>query len=127
MQLQSKLFALEEENEQLRRRAMVQLPNEVICLKSYYQNIYNNPVQILLARRKADALADRLREAELELEESEEKRKRIASGSGNTLRDSEDRFLKEERIKDELQAARRHRMELEATILERDGSLMELR
>lgn len=44
-----------------------------------------------------------------------------------SLRESEERFLVTERLKDDLQRARKHQIELEAALLERDASLLELR
>lgn len=91
-------------------------------------------VQLTTARHQVDSLTDRLNAVESELEDSEMRRKQLASavrdgGGGNfsSLRDSEDRFLKEEMLKDELNIARKQRLELEASILERDSQAMELR
>jgi DNA repair exonuclease SbcCD ATPase subunit len=43
------------------------------------------------------------------------------------VRDSEDRFLREERLKDELEIAKRQRLELEAALLDRDARAIENR
>lgn len=53
----------------------------------------------------------------------------MRDGGGNdlALRASEDRFLREEMLKDELNVARKVRLELEASLLERDSQGMELR
>ena len=64
----------------------------------------------------------RVGELEAELEESE----RRAKGSGKSaLRDSEDRFLREERLKDDLDVARRQKLALEAEMLDRDARAIE--
>ena len=72
----------------------------------------------------------RLGEVETELEETEGRRKKAASlssGGGRTLRDSEDRFMREERLKDDLDIARRQKLELEAALLDRDARAIESR
>jgi hypothetical protein len=50
-----------------------------------------------------------------------------AGGFGASLRASEDRFLREEVLRDELSAARRARLELESNLLEKDSKTMEYR
>jgi hypothetical protein len=52
---------------------------------------------------------------------------RGGKGESSSLRASEDRFLREEMLKDELNVARKQRLELEASLLERDSQAMELR
>lgn len=52
---------------------------------------------------------------------------RGGGGDLSSLRASEDRFLREEMLKDELNVARKQRLELEASLLERDSQAMELR
>jgi len=63
------------------------------------------------------------------LQESEERRKKESSAGGGpkSLRDSEDRFHREEKLRDELDFARRQRLDLEAAVLERDSKAMENR
>ena len=79
----------------------------------------------------------RVGELEAALEESEDRRRKErssasagggnGSGSGGTggiprsLRDSEDRFMREEKLKDDLERARRVRLDLEAALLDRDA------
>jgi chromosome segregation ATPase len=68
----------------------------------------------------------RCRENELkvELEESEILRKQSSSGM-RSLRDSEDKFMREERLKDELARSKQQRLDLEASLLDRDSRAME--
>ena len=47
--------------------------------------------------------------------------------AGRSLRDSEDQFLREERLKDDLDKAHRQRLELEAALLDRNARAMENR
>ena len=75
----------------------------------------------------------RVGELEAALEESEDRRRKERSsasaggGSGGTggipssLRDSEDRVMREEKLKDDLERARRLRLDLEAALLDRDA------
>jgi hypothetical protein len=63
---------------------------------------------------------------EEQIEESEMRQKRRGGGANN-LKESEDRYLRDERLKDDLNAAKRLKLELESTILERDSTIMELR
>ena len=110
-ELQAKLFKLEEDNTVLRRKVEVELASEMAMMKQ----------QLSETRKREDQL-------KIELEESEELRKRAASGpGGRTLRDSEDKFMREERLKDELTQARQQRLELESALLERDSRAMEHR
>lgn len=61
--------------------------------------------------------------------DSEQRRKRLAAegGTAKTLRDSEDRFLREEKLKDDLDFAIRQKLELESALLERDARAIEQR
>lgn len=104
-----KVFDLEEENERLRRLAMVQLPNELSTV-----------------RHRCDTNASRVAQLEQELEDAEFQLKAAKNGS-SSLRASEDRFMQLERMKEELHAARKQRLELEASVLERDSKSLELR
>jgi hypothetical protein len=76
----------------------------------------------------------RIHELERDLEESEIRRKQLSSatregagGYGASLRASEDRYLREEVLRDELNNARRARLDLESSVLEKDSKLMEYR
>jgi len=115
-ELHGKLFELESENDALRRKAIVQLPNELSAM-----------------RHQVDVLTNRVNELERELDDSEARRKQMAAATKEggafttALRASEDRYLREEMLKDELTAARKIRQELEATLLERDSQALELR
>eukprot|EP00605_Chrysophyceae_sp_TOSAG23-4_P001830 GSChrysophyteH1.ASY1.ANO1.2020.1 assembled CDS len=106
----SRVFALEEEVNKLKRKAEVEQMNEIAKL-----------------RHQLSVSTVRVGELESELEESERRRKQAASGQGKTLRDSEDRFLREERLKDDLDIARRQKLELEAAMLDRDARAIETR
>ena len=106
----AKVYALEETVASLRRKAEVEQVNEISKL-----------------RHQVSVMTVRLGELEAETEESEMRRKKQAAGGGKTLRDSEDRFLREERLKDDLDIARRQRLELEAAMLDRDARAIEAR
>ena len=82
-----RVFELEEEVASLSRRCEVEFPSEISRLRS-----------------QVSSLRDRLAEAESELTESESARKRVQSRSGtgsDNLRDSEDRYMKAEKLKEE--------------------------
>lgn len=58
--------------------------------------------------------------------EGEVRRKRSAANTGGrSLRESEDQYLKEERLRDDLDLARRQKLELEAALLDRDSRAIE--
>jgi chromosome segregation ATPase len=70
----------------------------------------------------------RINELEAEVAESEVRRKRSAAntaGGGRSLRDSEDQFHREERLRDDLELAKRQKLELEAALLDRDARAIE--
>lgn len=73
----------------------------------------------------------RCRDLEQSVAESEERRKKNASSSatvsGRGLRDSEDNFLRSERYKEEAELLKRQKVELEASLLDRDSQLLEMR
>lgn len=76
----------------------------------------------------------RIGELEAELAEQEIRRKRASnnnsnnnSGRASSLRESEDRYLKEERLKDDLDLARHQKLELETALLDRDARAIESR
>lgn len=66
---------------------------------------------------------------ERQLGEVEERRKKASSATtgGRNLRDSEDRFMMQERLKDELDFAKRAKQELEAALLDRDTRALEIK
>lgn len=109
-QARSRIYALEENVQALTRRADVELLNQIRSLTH----------QLSISQTRT---------AELErlLGETEERRKKVASATatGRSLRDSEDRFLREERLRDELDLARRQKLELESALLERDAHALE--
>ena len=109
---QAKAFELEEALNKMRRKADVEQANEIAKL-----------------RHELSVLQVRTGELEAELEESEVRRKQAASGvgGGRSLRDSEDRFLREERLKDDLEVAKRQKLQLEADMLDRDARAIEAR
>ena len=111
-QSSARIFQLEEQMALLRRKAEVEQPNEIASL-----------------RHRLAVVQSRVGELEVELEEAEDRRKKATSQGpgGRSLRDSEDRFLREERLKDELDIARRQRLELEAALLDRDARAIEHR
>jgi DNA repair exonuclease SbcCD ATPase subunit len=73
---------------------------------------------------------NRATDLERQLSEMDEKRGKTMSSatlSGRSLRDSEDRFLREERLRDELDFSRRQKLELEAALLDRDSKALEMK
>ena len=102
----NKIFTLEEQNMILRRKVEVELATEIVTLRH----------QLSAARGREEELKG-------DLQESESLRKKASSG-GRSLRDSEDKFVREERLKEELVRARQQRMELEAALLDRDSRAM---
>lgn len=112
-QSRSRVFALEEENRKLKRKLDVDMTNEIMSLRH----------QLTVTQNKADSVMT-------ELQESESKRKQAAAANGGNnrgLRDSEDRFLMEQKLKDDIDHLRRQRVELEAALLERDARALENR
>jgi chromosome segregation ATPase len=112
----NKIFDLEEMVARLRRTAEVEQVNELHKM-----------------RHTISGLQMRVGELENELAESETRRKTAAAAGGaggagkRTLRDSEDKYLREERLKDELDIAKKQKIELEAAILDRDARAIENR
>jgi centrosomal protein CEP290 len=107
-----RVFKLEEELAMYKRKAEVEMAGEIAHM-----------------RHQQSTMREKMSDMEAELLESEAMRKKYASGmdSGAQLRDSEDRFMKQERLKEDLEGARRQRLELEAALLDRDSSAMESR
>lgn len=115
IQCNSKIFALEEELVRLRRKAHVEQANEITNLQHH--------ISVQRAR---------INELEAEVADSEVRRKRAAANTGagagaggRSLRDSEDQFHREQRLRDDLELARRQKVELEAALLDRDARAME--
>lgn len=108
-QASARIFSLEEQLALMRRKAEVEQPNEIASL-----------------RHRVSVLQSRVGELEVDIEEADDRRKKATTG-GRTLRDSEDRFMREERLKDDLDIARRQRLELEAALLDRDARAIENR
>jgi len=118
-QANARVFQMEDELVRLRRTAHVEQSNELAAL--------GHQVSVQRAR---------IGELEAELAESEGRRKRAAAGAGagaggggaasaRQLRESEDAYMREERIKDDLDLARRQKLELEAALLDRDARAIE--
>lgn len=62
------------------------------------------------------------------MEESEKARKELSGGGRRSgLREEEERYLREETLRDQLEDMRRIKKEMEARVLERDSKAMELR
>lgn len=104
----ARIFSLESQVQQLTRKCDVELTNQVRQLA-----------------HQLSSTQQKLRAAELEVVQYEERRKK--ERSGERLRQSEDRFLTEERLRDEVDFARRQRTELESALLDRDAKALELR
>lgn len=106
----SRIFDLEEKCAVLKRRAEVEQINEINKL---HHQIANQQAQIS--------------NLSAELEESEVRRKTSAAGGLGDLRESEDRHHRVEKMRDNLDQARRQKVELEAAILDRDAKAIENR
>ena len=111
----AKVFQLEDQIARLQRQIHVEGAQERLQL-----------------RHAVDSLQTRVRELEGEVVRGEEVIKKLSSssssggGGGNNgssssgrLRASEDRYMRDEALRDELAAARRGRMELEAQLLDK--------
>jgi chromosome segregation ATPase len=117
-QANSKIFQLEEELNTLRRKADVEQINQIRTLT-----------------QQLSACHAKLKSLEFEIIDSEDKRKRYAAERVNpgtvsrtqAIRESEERFLKEEKLKDEAQHLQRMKLELETHLLERDNKILETR
>lgn len=115
-QLRSRIFELEEENAELSRRVDGEMKAKVARLESDCEE----------ARRRAE-------EAEAAAEEARDRLRsmqRLDSGDdagAARLRASEERFVKEASLRDQLAEARRQVASLEAAVLSRDATAMELR
>lgn len=104
---QRKIFDLEDENSQLRRKCQVDMPNEIANL-----------------RFQCDSMRVRVGDLSKQLEQAQEQaRKRVASSG---LRGEEEQYMRLEQMRDDLDSARRQKMELEAIILEKDSRIIEL-
>ena len=112
----ARIFQLEEQLSAMRRKAEVEQANEIASM-----------------RHRMAVLQAKVGELEVDLEEANDRRKKAqaaggaGAGQGRSLRESEDRFLREERLKDELEIARRQKLELEAALLDRDARAIEHR
>lgn len=104
---QRRIFDLEDDLSQMRRKCEVEMPNEIASL-----------------RFQCDSLRARVGDLNKQLEQTHEQLRKRAASSG--LRDEEDQFLRLEQMRDDLEAARRQKMELEAVILEKDSRIIEL-
>ena len=91
-----------------------------------HSNPNPNPNRLPTHPHRLSVVQSRVGELEVELEETEDRRRKANSGA-RTLRDSEDRFLREERLKDDLDIAKRQKLELEAALLDRDARAIENR
>ena len=112
----ARIFQLEEQLSAMRRKAEVEQANEIAAM-----------------RHRMAVLQAKVGELEVDLEEANDRRKKAqaaggpGAAQGRSLRESEDRFLREERLKDELEIARRQKLELEAALLDRDARAIEHR
>ncbi|CAM9286438.1 unnamed protein product, partial [Ectocarpus fasciculatus] len=104
---QRKIFDLEDDNSQLRRKCEVDMPNEIANL-----------------RFQCDSLRVRVGDLDRQLKQTQEQARKRVAASG--LREEEEQYVKLEQLRDDLDAARRQKMELEAIILEKDSRIIEL-
>ena len=91
-------------------------------IKSELEWVRSNP-----KARQAKSKSRMARFDELVAEESEVRRKTSAAGGLGDLRESEDRHHRVEKMRDNLDQARRQKVELEAAILDRDAKAIENR
>jgi DNA repair exonuclease SbcCD ATPase subunit len=82
-------------------------------------------MQVASLRFQCDSLRVRVGDLETQLRQAQEQRRKRASGGGS-LREEEDAFMREERLRDQLDTARKQKMELEAILLEKDSRIIEL-
>jgi hypothetical protein len=101
-----RVFELENEAGLLRRRVEVDLANDA-------------------AELRHELAQTRLELMELRAEGAE--RPRGVTGEGRSIRDSEDRFMREDRLREEAGLLRRERAELEVALLEKDARALEMR
>ena len=107
----TKIFELEESLQSVRRKAEVEQAGEISILRH----------QVASSQTRVDELESQLRE-------EQNRRKKLERGidSGESkLRESEDKYMREEKLRDDLDGARRTRLDLEAALLERDSRAME--
>ena len=128
---QTKIFALEEELVRLRRKAHVEQSNEVghhlTSRQVHLHHFKTMYVQISALGHQISTQRARISELESDIAEYERRLKRINADRGGprSLRESEDQYLKEERLRDDLDLVRRQKLELEAALLERDARAIE--
>lgn len=105
-QANNRVFELENEVTSLRRQVEVDHPSEVNSL-----------------RFQCDNLRARVGDLESQLKLVQERRKRTGAPS---LREEEEMYLREERLRDDLEALRRQKQELESLLLDKDSRIMTL-
>lgn len=115
MQLRERIFELEGEVSSWKRRSEVEQQKEITSLRHQVS---------VLGAQKSD-LEDRVEELESRIKQLHEYSG--AGGGPSNLRQSEDRFLKEQRLFDEIEQLKRGRVELESVLLDRDTTIMEMR
>ena len=111
--VQARVFVLEDENQVMRRRVEVDLPNENANLRH----------QLSVSRGREDELAAELEELQARVKQAEGS----FNGPKASLRESEDRFMRDERLRDDLERSRKQRLDLEAALLDRDSRAMEIK
>ena len=63
-----------------------------------------------------------------ELEEQQQRARRAGTdGPKASLRESEERFVRDERLREDLERSRKQRLDLEAALLDRDSRAMEIK
>lgn len=107
-QSRAKIFKLEEELQEYKRKAEVEQSNQIRTLKQHLSSAQG-----------------RIIELERELAEYEERRKKHASDR-SYMRDEEEMYLREEKLRDEVITLRRNRLVLEADLLEKENRSIEL-
>jgi len=108
------VFELEEESSRWKRKAEVELLKELTAARH----------QVSVLNSQKSDLEDRVEELEMRIKQN---RDFESSVGGNKLRQSEDRYQKEQKLYDEIDLIKRHKIELESVLLDRDTTLMEMR
>lgn len=113
------MFELEEESSKWKRKAEVEMLKELTSTRHQLS---------VLGGQKSD-LEDRVEELEMRIRQRHDYDHSTGGGGGggNRLRQSEDQYQKEQKLYDEIDLMKRHKIELESVLLDRDTTLMEMR
>jgi centrosomal protein CEP290 len=98
-----------------------ELENEVTALRRQVE--VDHPSELNALRFQCDNLRARVGDLESQLKLVQERRRRTGAPS---LREEEEMYLREERLRDDLEALRRQKQELESLLLDKDARIMTL-